>query len=1072
MKPLLSLLGLFLFASSIYGQVGINNVSPNASLDISASDATDPANTDGILIPRIDQFPTSDPGAAQNGMLIYLTTADGGNLPGFYFWNNGATSWEAVGDGAGQINELSDGIYDGSSLFLGSGAGANDDGGNNNVGIGDQSLSTVTSGTNNAAVGFASLQANTSGRRNTAIGYSSLATNTTGGSNTSIGQESMFSNTTGAVNVAIGNRALYYHDEGAWNIGIGGNSMFNIAGTSSYNISIGGNALIGASIGVTTSRNIAIGYESARSIATGADNIAIGYQALRAISSGSYNLGIGNGALQNNTSATYNTAIGYTALNANTTGGSNVAVGARAMFENTVGSFNTGVGFDALYNINGTALSNTALGYRALSGNSSGLTGSRNTAVGTQSLDIATSAADNVAIGYRSLDTNTSGNANVGVGNNTLGTVTTGINNTAVGHESGNRITTTGANTYFGYHSGRNSTAGSNNTYLGALSGRDANGSSNIFIGYAAGLNESGSNKLYIDNNATSSPLVWGDFATNDFRINGTLQVSNPIGSGYEFPAVDGTANQVLQTNGSGTISWGSIDSQFTDGGSYLYPADGTTENLLLGTTTGSDYKLGINALSADIQLGPNTNADLLDMTSGNQSGDGIDINLTSTYTLSSRAGIAANLTYGNVATQVSRFETGSNNLYGIQTSIGSDFGGTEYGIYSSVLTANGHAGYFLGDLTVGTTTSNTYTLPASRGTNGQLMQTDGSGNASWVNVSSAVSPTNGLSAISSGVGLGGTLTQTTSVDHSIYDLTHDLTSSGDFAVAASGTRFFEATAGGLVNVGGDTYWRNGSTTATVTGRYYDSSGAGILDLYNSSVRTRINSNGDSFFNGGEVGIGMTSPNNQLDVTDNTTTYVGDFYNTNTGVSSDGISVRLAASLPTTGAYYVGFFRNVGVTVAGRVAGTSSGIGVQYVTTSDARLKTNFQEVDDALGMISEINPLWYEFKSNRGYQEMGFLAQELNAIYPYAVSGEEDSDPETNPMMVDYGRITPLLTAGIQELEEKVTNLEENVAQLQAENDALKASLAQYQALEARIAALEGNTSDKNNQASISAEK
>ena len=345
-------------------------------------------------------------------------------------------------------------------------------------------------------------------------------------------------------------------------------------------------------------------------------------------------------------------------------------------------------------------------------------------------------------------------------------------------------------------------------------------------------------------------------------------------------------------------------------------------------------------------------------------------------------------------------------------------------------------------------------------------------GDLFWVSAASAVYPRNGVEGIGGGIGLGGALTQTTSIDHGIYDMTHDLTSSGDFAVAASGTRFFEATAGGLVNVGGDTYWRNGSTTATVTGRYYDSSGAGILDLYNSSVRTRINSNGDSFFNGGEVGIGMTSPNNQLDVTDNTTTYVGDFYNTNTGVSSDGISVRLAASLPTTGAYYVGFFRNVGVTVAGRVAGTSSGIGVQYVTTSDARLKTNFQEVDGALSMISKINPLWYEFKSNRGYQEMGFLAQELNTIYPYAVSGEEDSDPETNPMMVDYGRITPLLTAGIQELEEKVTNLEENVAQLQAENDSLKASLAQYQALEARIAALEGNTSEKNNQASNSAEK
>ncbi|MDC7996456.1 tail fiber domain-containing protein [Gilvibacter sediminis] len=840
MKSLLSLLGLFLFATSLYGQVGINNVSPNASLDISASDATDPSNTDGILIPRIDQFPTTDPGAAQNGMLIYLTTADGGNLPGFYFWNNGTTTWEAVGDGAGQINELSDGVNDGSSLFLGNGAGANDEGGNNNVGIGEQSLSAVNTGINNTAVGFGSLRADTWGRRNTAIGFSSMITNTTGGSNTAIGSQSMFSNTTGTVNIAIGTNALYYNDVGAWNVGIGGNSMFNISGSSLYNISIGGNSLVGANAGVSTSRNIAIGFESSRNIDTGADNIAIGYQALRTNSTGSFNVGIGNGVLRNSTTANFNTAIGYNAMNGNTTGRLNAAVGYNALTSNTTG------------------ITNAAFGYQAMVNNT---TGSSNTAFGSHSLDGITTGGNNTAVGYAS------GSSNI-----------LGINNT-----------------YLGSGSGSNTNTGSRNTYLGAFTGSEAPGDGNVFIGYSAGYFETGSNQLHISNSITSTPLVLGDFTLGTFRINGTLTVGNP-GNGYEFPSIDGTPNQILKSTGVGSLI--------------------------------------------------------------------------------------------------------------------------------------------------------------------------------WTTAASAVSPRNGVVGIGSGIGLGGTLTQTTSIDHGIYDLTHDLTSSGDFAVAASGTRFFEATAGSLLNIGGDTYWRNGSTTATVTGRYYDSSGAGILDLYNSSVRTRINSNGDSFFNGGEVGIGMTSPNNQLDVTDNTTTYVGDFYNTNTGVSSDGISVRLAASLPTTGAYYVGFFRNVGVTVAGRVAGTSSGIGVQYVTTSDARLKTNFQEVDGALSMISEINPLWYEFKSNRGYQEMGFLAQELNTVYPYAVSGEEDSDPETNPMMVDYGRITPLLTAGIQELEEKVINLEENVAQLQAENDALKASIAQYQALEARIAALEGNTLEKNNQASISAEK
>ncbi len=58
------------------------------------------------------------------------------------------------------------------------------------------------------------------------------------------------------------------------------------------------------------------------------------------------------------------------------------------------------------------------------------------------------------------------------------------------------------------------------------------------------------------------------------------------------------------------------------------------------------------------------------------------------------------------------------------------------YGIYSKVNT--GYAGYFLGEVSIGTTTSNNYILPTSRGTSGQIMQTDGSGNVSWVSLGSA----------------------------------------------------------------------------------------------------------------------------------------------------------------------------------------------------------------------------------------------------------------------------------------------------------------------------------------------
>ena len=50
---------------------------------------------------------------------------------------NGNASWQPVSaSGAQNINELSDAIYDGSSVFLGNGAGAADDGGNQNSALG------------------------------------------------------------------------------------------------------------------------------------------------------------------------------------------------------------------------------------------------------------------------------------------------------------------------------------------------------------------------------------------------------------------------------------------------------------------------------------------------------------------------------------------------------------------------------------------------------------------------------------------------------------------------------------------------------------------------------------------------------------------------------------------------------------------------------------------------------------------------------------------------------------------------------------------------------------------------
>lgn len=72
-------------------QVGINNVSPKSSLDISATNSSAPLPTDGLLIPRVSTFPATDPGSHQDSMLVYLTQDIPGYLKGFHYWDNSVT---------------------------------------------------------------------------------------------------------------------------------------------------------------------------------------------------------------------------------------------------------------------------------------------------------------------------------------------------------------------------------------------------------------------------------------------------------------------------------------------------------------------------------------------------------------------------------------------------------------------------------------------------------------------------------------------------------------------------------------------------------------------------------------------------------------------------------------------------------------------------------------------------------------------------------------------------------------------------------------------------------------------
>ena len=94
---------------------------------------------------------------------------------------------------------------------------------------------------------------------------------------------------------------------------------------------------------------------------------------------------------------------------------------------------------------------------------------------------------------------------------------------------------------------------------------------------------------------------------------------------------------------------------------------------------------------------------------------------------------------------------------------------------------------------------------------------------------------------------------------------------------------------------------------------------------------------------------------------------------------------------------------------------------ITYGTSSDYRLKENVVSLENGLDKVQKLNPVQFNWKDT-GETNEGFLAHEVQEICKEAVSGEKDGEKMQG---VDYGRITPLLVKAIQELTDKVKELE-----------------------------------------------
>lgn len=388
----------------------------------------------------------------------------------------------------------------------------------------------------------------------------------------------------------------------------------------------------------------------------------------------------------------------------------------------------------------------------------------------------------------------------------------------------------------------------------------------------------------------------------------------------------------------------------------------------------------------------------------------------------------------------------------------------------SAVLAGNGSGGFTNVTLDTGLSySSGTLSadidglLPSQTGNAGKVLTTDGS-TTSWSSAGAG-------GTVSSVAASGGTTGF--SFSGSPITTTGTLTLSGTLAVTSGGTGSTTAS-GALTNLlpdqsgnSGKFLTTNGSTTS------WSSAGTGTVTSVGVSAGSGISVSGSPITSSGTITVtntGVTSFNSRTgSVTPSSSDY-SSYYgslsssnswsgtNTFTGISGFGASnpdssykayfkttssggiasvfdcqasggASLAAGTSSTSSSLISFFYgSVGSSTAvGAV--TTNGTATTYGTSSDRRLKTNIADYTNSGGVIDSLRPSTFTWISN-GQSDVGFIADELQAVIPDAVHGQPNAvDAQGKPIYQQIDCSTPEMMANIvaelQSLRKRVAALE-----------------------------------------------
>ena len=148
--------------------------------------------------------------------------------------------------------------------------------------------------------------------------------------------------------------------------------------------------------------------------------------------------------------------------------------------------------------------------------------------------------------------------------------------------------------------------------------------------------------------------------------------------------------------------------------------------------------------------------------------------------------------------------------------------------------------------------------------------------------------------------------------------------------------------------------------------------------------------------------------------------------------ASDGAPVLYLNRNTTTGVN-LQFRMNNSVVGSVSVSATST----FFNTSSDHRLKESITDITGATDRLKQLNPVRFNFIADSDTTVDGFLAHEVQAVVPEAVTGTHNEvDDDGNAVMqgIDQSKLVPLLVATIQEQQAAIEALTARVTALEAE--------------------------------------